>query len=483
MIMKAGIPRQKFDFVVLGGGVSGLGFAKRISENGRSVLVLEKESVVGGLSRTLFHNNFYLDFCAHRFHTNNKDLLNEIQSLPGLVMRRHIKKSRIYIFGKYLKYPFELQNLLRAMPLKQSFLCGCSFLYNQIFKYFRKTSSLRSYRDWFVHQYGRRLYSVMCYPYTSKIWHVDPAEISADWADQRFQGENIKKLIRRVFYKLFRLDFSSYSLEDDSLAPDGGPFYYPLRGIQEMPDALARAAAAEGAKIVTSARPTAINTSEKILTYKDNNILKTVKYGDLISTIPLHALYELQERKDRAVEKALSEIKYMSIIFVYLFINKPQVSNDHWLYFPDRDIIFNRAVEFGNWSPEMCPPGKTSICFDITAFENSPEWKMRDAELAQQVINDALRIKYLDSGDIISSYVFRVNYAYPFYDLAYKSKLDTVVSFFEKNNSTHLLGRTGIFKYNNSDNSIEMGFELAEQFLKNKKNKSIYDYEIKSISY
>ena len=124
--MKKETQAQKFDFIVLGGGVSGLGFAKRISENGRSVLVLEKESVVGGLSRTLNHNNFYLDFCAHRFHTNNKALLNEIQSLPGLTMRRHIKKSRIYIFHKYLKYPFELQNLLRAMPLYQSFLCGCS---------------------------------------------------------------------------------------------------------------------------------------------------------------------------------------------------------------------------------------------------------------------------------------------------------------------------------------------------------------------
>jgi len=34
---------NNFDFVVLGGGVSGLGFAKRVAEHGKSVLVLEKE--------------------------------------------------------------------------------------------------------------------------------------------------------------------------------------------------------------------------------------------------------------------------------------------------------------------------------------------------------------------------------------------------------------------------------------------------------
>jgi len=34
---------QKYDFVVLGAGLAGLAFAKRVSENGSSVLLLEKE--------------------------------------------------------------------------------------------------------------------------------------------------------------------------------------------------------------------------------------------------------------------------------------------------------------------------------------------------------------------------------------------------------------------------------------------------------
>ena len=147
---------RRFDFVVLGAGVSGLGFAKRMSEHGQSVLLLEKEATVGGLSRTLNHQGFYLDFCAHRFHTNNKELLKEILGLPGLRMHRHVKKSRIYIFGKYLKYPFELQNLLRAMPLKDSFLCGLSFGWNLLTRSFRRPT-LESYSEWFVHLYGRRL--------------------------------------------------------------------------------------------------------------------------------------------------------------------------------------------------------------------------------------------------------------------------------------------------------------------------------------
>lgn len=475
---------KSFDFIVLGGGVSGLGFAKRVSDHGKSVLVLEKEAVIGGLSRSLHHKGFYLDFCAHRFHSKNKKLMNEILTLPGLTMNRHVKKSRSYMFGKYLKYPFEIQNLLRAMPLSQSITSGISFLWNVGTKPFRKKKELRSFEDWFVDLYGWRLYEVMCLPYTSKIWHHDPSEISADWADQRLKGENLGKLIKRVIKKVLTLDFSSYSLEDDSLAPDGGEFYYPERGIQEMSDALGRAAEKNGARIVTSATITRVDTKNRTVYYESEGSGHTAQYSQLISTIPLHTYYQLQERKNAAVEEKLAGLSYMDIIFVYLFLDVPRVSNDHWLYFPDKNIIFNRAVEFSNWSAYMCPSGTTSICFDITAFPDSPEWRMSDEELAQRTLHDADKTGYLKKEHMKDSLVVRVKHAYPYYDLDYKEKLDAVVNFLETEHE-HLLGRTGIFRYNNSDNSIEMGFELAEKILSAKGSDiaSVHTYHVKEISY
>ena len=473
---------RRFDFVVLGGGVSGLGFAKRMSEHGHSVLVLEKETTIGGLSRTLNHKGFYLDFCAHRFHTNNRELLKEVLGLPGLKMYRHVKKSRIYMFGKYLKYPFELQNLLRAMPVKDSLRCGLSFGWNLLTKPLRRPT-LVSYRDWFVHLYGRRLYEIMCRPYTSKIWHTDPANISADWADQRFQGENLKKLLKRVARKILTLDFSSYNLEDDSLAPDGGPFYYPRRGIQELPDALANAAVENGTVIETGVTPTSVSDTSRTVTYWRDGRQETVGFGHLISTIPLHALYDLQPRRSAEVEEALAGLTYMDIIFVYVFLKRP-LSNDHWLYFPDPDVVFNRAVEFSNWSPDMCPAGKTSVCFDITVFENGKDslWNASDAELSARVLDDAERAGYLERSEVLDTYVFRVKHAYPYYDVAYKAKLDVIVPYLEREHVS-LLGRTGIFQYNNSDNSIEMGFLLADKFLSAGDRRSVYQAKVKAVSY
>ena len=471
---------EKYDFVILGAGVAGLSFAKRVSDRGYSVLVLEKEEVIGGLSRTLKHNGFLLDFCAHRFHTKNEDVLNEVMNLD-MVWNKYIKKSRVYIYNKYLKYPYEMQNLLRAMPIHESFLCGISFFKAQLIKPFDK-SKIKSYRDWFVYFYGEHLYNYMMKNYTEKIWHMDPKYLSADWADQRFQGEDLKKLVGRMIKKLVTLDFSKYSLEDDSLAPDGGEFYYPLEGIQEMPEAFARAVRKNKGKIICTAQVNSINRKNKVVEYEKDGKKSTVKYSDLISTIPLPVLYKLQEKKDEEVEKAIKEIKYMDIIFVYLFINKPNISKDHWLYFPDKDIIFNRSVEFSNWSPKMCPEGKTSICFDITCYQGDEIWGMSEDKIAERVINDADRIGYVSKKDVDSHYVFKIKYGYPVYDVEYKDKLNKVVKFLEDKN-TFLLGRTGIFRYNNSDNSIEMGIELANNFVSKKKEKTIYNYQIKKISY
>jgi len=217
------------------------------------------------------------------------------------------------------------------------------------------------------------------------------------------------------------------------------------------------------------------------VTYEHDGQTHVSSYGDIISTIPLPAYYWLQEQRDPEVEAAFKQLKYMDIIFVYAFINRPTISNDHWLYFPDKDVIFNRAVEFSNWSPEMCPPGKTSVCFDITTYANDERWQMSDEALSNQVLEDAYRTEYLKRGEVESTYVHRLRYAYPVYDLDYGKLLEKVVRFLETEHS-YLLGRTGIFRYNNSDNSIEMAFQLGDNFVENKAQKTIFRHEIKNVS-
>lgn len=472
--------QDRYDYIVMGAGVAGLSFAYEVAKHGKSVLILEKDKQIGGLSRTLEYKGFLFDYCAHRFHTTNSELLKEVKQIVGPTFKKYTKKSRIYMFGKYLKYPYELQNLLRAMKRMQAvkaiFSFGSNYIMRQIRSLLRiERTEFRSYKDWFTYYFGRTLYLIMCKPYSTKIWKTQPENISADWADQRFHGIKITELAKRVVKKLLKLDFSSYSLEDDRLAPDGGEFYYGELGAQEIPNGYERALKKLDVQILKNVLIDKINDNEIEFVVRGENgsKLKISADDSIISTIPLHDCYNYIERNNNSVKKQLESLKYMDIIFVYLLLDKEQVSNDHWIYFPDEDIIFNRSVEFTTWSKRMSPEGKTALCLDITCFEGDETWKKTNKSLVQESIDSSIRIGLIKKGDVEDSLVIRVKDAYPFYDLDYKNKLREVVEFIEETDNIHCLGRTGIFHYNNSDGSIEMGMELAKTLLAKEPDKII----------
>ncbi len=475
------------DIVILGGGVAGLSCAYRLSLAGKKVVVLEKENVVGGLARTVEFQGFQFDFCAHRFHSPDPKLMEEVKQLMAENFESHKQKSRILMFGKYVKYPYELQNLLRAMPLWQTALCGVNFCWAVARKPLW-TRTPKNYRDWFVRLFGYQLYRVMCEQYTRKIWGRDPALISADWADQRFAGPNLSKLIKKTLRKLMRMDFSSYALEDMELAPDSGTFYYPkIGGIQAMPKRFAQVATQNGATVITGARVASIDPLSRTVSYESGGAMHTVQAAEeLISTIPLHAFSALSTvPAPEPVQEALQQLSYMDIIFVLLIVERPQISNDTWLYFPGTDVAFNRAVEFRNWSPSMAQPGRTSLCLDITVTpENRELCSLSDDDLVRRCISDCERVGLCGRAEVSVGKVLRIPYAYPVYDLQYKERLTTIVSWLESFPRVYCLGRTGIFRYNNSDGSVDMGFRLAERLLDPAcTRKSIFQYSMDGVSY
>lgn len=459
-----------YDYIVIGAGMAGLSFAYEMQKKGYKILILEKDSTVGGLSKTLSFKGFKFDYCAHRFHSDNPKVMQIVKEIMKENFFLHKQKSRILMFDRYLKYPFELQNFLRAIPINKALIGGMSFLSSIIKRIFIRRTKFLSYEDWFSYYFGYHLYNLMSKDYTSKIWKTDPKYISSDWASQRFRQIKLIALLKKIFIKIFKFDFSSYSLEDESLAPDGGPFWYPQNGIQDIPNEYCKLIKKSNSDIFLNCKISYINLDEKKVFYKkknDSDLKEVIYKNGIISTIPLGSLYEALNIKNQIIENNLKEITYMDIIFVYLIINKKKISNDHWLYFPDKKIIFNRAVEFKNWSIKMAPEHQTAICLDISTYRSNASkdnpWMLNKSELIQRCVNDSVKVNLINKEDFHEGFVVKVKDAYPFYDLNYKVKIKSIIEFFEKNTNLYCIGRTGSFSYNNSDGSIEMGIDLAEK--------------------
>src|SRR5512140_1337669 len=98
-------PNSIQDFVILGGGVAGLTFGLEAARRGQQITLLESSAQVGGLARTLVYGDYRFDIGGHRFHSEWPHVTNWARDLMDDEMRQVIRRSRIYLNGRYVEYP------------------------------------------------------------------------------------------------------------------------------------------------------------------------------------------------------------------------------------------------------------------------------------------------------------------------------------------------------------------------------------------
>ncbi len=87
---------------------------------------------------------------------------------------------------------------------------------------------------------------------------------------------------------------------------------------------------------------------------------------------------------------------------------------------------------------------------------------MPDEEILEKVVRQMSEIGWIDRRDVYKWWVLRVPFAYPVYRVGYEAKLQQVKDYLSQWSNLHLVGRTGSFKYMNSDGVIEDVFRLMK---------------------
>ncbi|MCD6587066.1 MAG: FAD-dependent oxidoreductase, partial [Candidatus Fermentibacteraceae bacterium] len=169
---------------VLGAGLAGLSAAEELVRHGHEVVVLERESSVGGLASTVKRDGFVYDLGPHRFHTTSDDILEFVRSLPDVKFSELSRVSRIRLLDRYFDYPLALSNVLTTMPLHLGLGMMLSFLGEKIRGVFAPREQ-ESFEGWVLSRFGRGLYELYLAPYNRKLWGIEPSTLSADWASQR----------------------------------------------------------------------------------------------------------------------------------------------------------------------------------------------------------------------------------------------------------------------------------------------------------
>lgn len=414
--------------VIFGAGITGLVSAYYLSKNFK-VIVLEKEDSIGGTAKSFAHKDFILDYGPHKLYTELPEIMNEISKVCPLL--RIKKKNSIYLRGNYYDFPLKISQIAMRMPL--------TAIRSAIDALFKTKLPDNSYENYLINRFGKTMYDLSFRDYASKIWNSNPKELDEELAKRRVAVKGIFHLIKSILFK----DTSKISAEY---------FYYPKYGIKQLLDSLQKSIVANGGKIILNAKISSIDfNNARVSKVVFNGV--TIKTDYLISTIPLDSLSKLTNEKNISLNQI-----YQKLNIIYFILNRKRALRDNWIFFPEKKFIFQRVSEQKGFSSYTSPDTKTALMVETTK-------EVKDT-LITKIIAQLESVGLLKKKEIQEMFIKTIEKAYPLYRKSFYKSVKEFINFMEGKENFYLLGRQGLFNYNNMDQCWDMAMKLAEHIRK-----------------
>ena len=444
--------------VIIGAGPAGLTAAYQLTKVGATSTILEADSVVGGISRTVERAGWRFDIGGHRFFTKVQpvqDLWHEILTDEEFVVRPRL--SRIYYNGRFFDYPLRAGNALRGLGMKEALLCVGSYAWARV----RPPHDPSTFEGWTASRFGRRLYDIFFKTYTEKVWGVPAGEIQADWAAQRIKDLSLAKA---AIHALFP------SREKNTVTSLIEQFHYPVLGPGMMWERLSDIVTERGVKVLLETPVATIEhaggQATAVLTSIDG---ASTRYDadHVISSMPLgQLLTSMRPAPPAEVLDAAASLRYRDFLTVALVVPADQAFPDNWIYVHEPAVRLGRIQNFGAWSPAMVKDGWTCLGLEYFVFEGDEMWEMADDDLIRLGQAELGKLGLVDPDVVEAGYVVRMPKAYPLYDDTYKAQVEIMRAWIEEHTpNVYPVGRNGMHRYNNQDHSMYTAMLTVENIL------------------
>jgi protoporphyrinogen oxidase len=314
---------DEVDYLVIGAGVSGLGFASAILAGASappSVLVLEADREIGGFCKTIERDGFTWDYSGHFFHFRHPEIEAWLRArMPGVEIATVVKRALVRYRGRDVDFPFQ-KNIHQ---LAKDDLIDCL-----VDLYFRDeghdpASPPRSFKEMVVRRLGRGIAERFLIPYNEKLYACDLDELDVDAMGRFFPHTEVADIIRNMR----SADNASYN--STFTYPRGGAIQYVRALAGELP----AAAIATGEPVVAIDRAAHLAATPR----------RTIRYRHLVSSAPLPRLLSMS-----GLDHDPSVFSWNQVLVFNLGFDRKGPTGVHWMYFPDRTLTFYRVGFYDN---------------------------------------------------------------------------------------------------------------------------------------
>ena len=452
---------------ILGAGPTGLAIAHSLSEiQDIDFVVLEQESLVGGLAKTVrWGNHGYHDLGPHKIFSPDQSLMERvIQILPEKDWLIQPKRSSIFIHDQFIPYPPSPLSLVKVYGFYPFIQMLLDYIGTKLRSLLR-TEEPGSFEEDLENRLGRGLYEALFKPIALKLWG-DPTQLDVKLSKGRVQIPSLFEVIGRLLKIRASSEFEAMS------------FLYPKGGLQKLWDAILNKNQHQGSCFLNQEVTSIIvedSTINKIrhqdkLTDEEREI-EIQKDDFVFSTIPLYQLVKIMghaitEENRRSIKEM---IKLNDLILVFFQIDRTSLLDESWVFVPDPKIVFHRISEQKSFDPEMTPNGSI-MCCEIMDNEMRPMSNRSDDDLIALARKGLSDMGYRGFS-VLGQRVIRLPASYPVFRRGFEPVLEKILEELDRFTNFRTIGRQGAFNYIGTLDAMDIGFGAAKWFL-NKREKN-----------
>jgi UDP-galactopyranose mutase len=471
--------KEQAKVAIIGAGPTGLSAAFHAPDS----VLLEANDTVGGWCRSIEENGFTFDFAGHIMFSNEPYVHEMYNKLLGDNVHWQDREAWIYSKGVHTRYPF--QGALYGLPhevIKECIVGAIEARFgglNTDNKSLKKTpadnrdpacrvgdvkdccgdgvleSTVRlvkpkaipkntaepyaNFEEFIYKVWGAGVAKHFAIPYNRKLWAVDLKEMETSWLGGRVPLPDLEEMIEGALRPVAK-----------PMGPNAR-FGYPLQGgFQSLMNGFLPHIKG---RLRLNSEVVSISPSQHRVTLADG---ATLEYGHLISTMPLPVLLrKLRGDVPARIRQAAESLHHISVRCVNLGIGRPNLTEKHWIYYPE-DTIFHRIFVQGNASPHCNPPGGFGLTCEITYAPGKPLPCDGDA-LIEQCIQDCRKVGIISAEDPIwAANQVDMPHAYVIYDHARASNVKLIRDWLAERDII-LAGRYSEWEYYNSDHAFLAG--------------------------
>jgi UDP-galactopyranose mutase len=463
-------PPARTECLIIGAGPTGLSAAYHY---GREATLLEANDTVGGWCRSIKDSGFTFDHAGHIMFSNSVVVQDLYRLLLGDNVLWQDREAWVYSKNTYTRYPF--QGALYGLPpkvLKDCLMGAIEARYGNACRTDGTAANAVAHDDCcadgtaiddarsaigataraepanfeeFIYKtWGRGIAEHFAIPYNHKLWSYPLREMETSWLGGRVPLPDLEQMIEGALSPVPR-----------PMGPNAR-FGYPLRGgFQAMMDGFVPLLRG---KLHLRSRVRRVRPSRHEVELDDGRVFP---YDALISTMPLPALISaIGAEAPVAVREAAAKLRRVSVRCVNLGIGRANLTEKHWIYYPE-DTIFHRVFVQGNASPYCNPPGGFGLTCEISYSSVKP-LPLSGQALIDRCIADCIRVGLFHKDDPVwTANEVDMPYAYVLYDHSRADSVRTIRTWLETRDIT-LAGRYSEWEYYNSDHAFLAGKTAAE---------------------